>query len=708
MNIVGLALGRSVLAVTLVTFFALVLERWASGRGPRAGSWVATASLLLVVAVTLAAFCPLPRRLDWQRLTGIRVLGPQASVGLRRVSIDANPEHESARRTSTAGEGAREGGTPWPALLRGLRRGLTWGSESVASSSAMTARAWLVIWIAGASLSLFRLVIGLWGVHDCRRRSKPVTDPWVLDLVKALGEAAGRRRTIELRELPSGTAATAATVGWLRPIVLLPADRQGWNELELRAVLAHEIAHVVRADYAAGLAAQMSLALHFYHPLVHWITARLQLQQELAADAQAAQLTGGRHGYLLALARLALRTETSRLAWPARTFLPARGQLIRRIHMLRQNASAKDRPLPAAWRALVISVLVGAGLGVIALRGQSPARAAVTPPAEGAHPADPATNDSPNSQSDPFDLAYMPANPNGIFAVRPAAIFTLPGMKTKADLINGILDKEFAHTLPAIEMIEQASTTLNLVPRERSKNQPGRIMTGAFTVRTVRDFDWKPACKQFAKLGPGKDLDLVEIHFHGKTYYRITGKTWHGRDACLYLPDSRTVVHSNEEHIRNLIDGTASRRPDLVTGDDWRKAERGLLACALDNLGGRWTLDAESGEPEDLPIAPLVQSASRWIFGVDHVDRLTFRAIGTCGSSQDPKAVAKFAESFLTSARSKADAANLTAHSQTLRVMKDLIRTCRVHQAGNAIDLTAECVVPDEDLAAFLADLVFF
>ena len=53
-------------------------------------------------------------------------------------------------------------------------------------------------------------------------------------------------------------------------------------------MLAHELAHVRRTDYLAGLLARLGVALHFYHPLVYWLAARLHLQQELAADALAA------------------------------------------------------------------------------------------------------------------------------------------------------------------------------------------------------------------------------------------------------------------------------------------------------------------------------------------------------------------------------------------------------------------------------------
>ena len=102
-------------------------------------------------------------------------------------------------------------------------------------------------------------------------------------------------------------------------------------------MLAHELAHVVRGDFLTGLIAQISVAMHFYHPLAHWLAKRLRLEQELAADAWGAALSGGSPTYLMTLAQMALRREDRGLAGPARAFLPSRGTLVTRIEMLRNT-----------------------------------------------------------------------------------------------------------------------------------------------------------------------------------------------------------------------------------------------------------------------------------------------------------------------------------------------------------------------------------
>ena len=101
------------------------------------------------------------------------------------------------------------------------------------------------------------------------------------------------RRRVALRE--SELLATPATIGWRRPLDYPAGRLEKLDRDECRAVLAHEIAHIARHDLPTWVAAQLALVFHFYHPLVHWLAARLRLEQELAADAAAAQLRRTAH-----------------------------------------------------------------------------------------------------------------------------------------------------------------------------------------------------------------------------------------------------------------------------------------------------------------------------------------------------------------------------------------------------------------------------
>src|SRR5262249_28363924 len=115
---------------------------------------------------------------------------------------------------------------------------------------------------------------------------------------------------VEIRE---GTEpGLAATLGWRHALILLPPEWRQWSQDELRAVLAHEVAHLRHRDFLLGMLGGVCRVIHFYHPLVRWLTAQLRWRQEAAADETAAAALGSRSGYVKALAKLALRL-------PART-----------------------------------------------------------------------------------------------------------------------------------------------------------------------------------------------------------------------------------------------------------------------------------------------------------------------------------------------------------------------------------------------------
>ena len=157
--------------------------------------------------------------------------------------------------------------------------------SSIHKGSSSLPATWGVLVLSGAGCCLASLLLGLWGVRDYRRRSVAIGDPNLLAEVELLCRSLSVAGHVEVRELSSAAGSTAAAAGWLRPFILFPHDWRSWSSLEHRAVLAHELAHIARADYASGIVAQLGLALHFYHPLIHWMVARLRLQQELAADA---------------------------------------------------------------------------------------------------------------------------------------------------------------------------------------------------------------------------------------------------------------------------------------------------------------------------------------------------------------------------------------------------------------------------------------
>jgi beta-lactamase regulating signal transducer with metallopeptidase domain len=731
MNGLDSALVWSAIQITMVASAALVIERWASWRGPRAGSWVASASIWLVIILSPLPFCQPSLGWTWQLATN-----QSAASALSLPARGGVPTRTAAQgddRKHSNGQDSLRGLVVPFSWLRSVRDSLAQQADTIRQGRSWWSRAWVFLVLAGTAWSLLRLLLGLWGVRDCRRRSVPVDDPELLDLVETLRCTLNFPRPVEIRELPNLMTTTAAAVGWRRPLVLLPANWRTWTESERRAVVAHELAHIARADYAAGVVARLGLALHFYHPLMHWIVARLRLQQELAADAQGARLAGGRRSYVLSLSRLALRQEGSLPVWPAKAFLPARGHLIRRIHVLNEKATAKDGSLSTTARAVTIASLLAVGIVAAALRGPSSTQGAEPPQGTANDIAKPVVRSAPNTSAKPFDLSYIPTKPlgfnaesfvvQGFVAVRPAATFQLPGVKPYLDALNATIDKVLPKSKLRAEMIEQATVGFSVQSRDRRAGKPGRIMFGGFMVRTVDDFDWKSATKEIIRIlkeESSPSSDLIEVSFEGGVYYKTPKIPALGPEpACLYFPDARTVVHLGEPQIRNLIQHRgAVSCPEYVQGSDWRKVENGLAAIALDNRDERWKLDLESDEPEDLHLTPLLQNATRWILGVDGGDAMVLRAIATCGTDQKGETVARSLQALLAGWRTALKEAGKDlpqqkqkvkglARSEAKEVAKDLLEACQIHREGVRVEVSTKAHLPLQDLEKFLGEVGF-
>ena len=86
--------------------------------------------------------------------------------------------------------------------------------------------------------------------------------------------------------------------------------------------------------------------------------------------------------------------------------------------MLREDS--KDRTLSKAARIVTAMLLVGVGMAAVTFRGLAPARAAETPPAAAI---------GTESKEKPFDFSYMSPEMKSVYALRPAAIARVPGMR---------------------------------------------------------------------------------------------------------------------------------------------------------------------------------------------------------------------------------------------------------------------------------------
>jgi beta-lactamase regulating signal transducer with metallopeptidase domain/5-hydroxyisourate hydrolase-like protein (transthyretin family) len=157
----------------------------------------------------------------------------------------------------------------------------------------------LVGWIGGVLVLSVRLLLGFLGIRRWRRDLEPLTE----DLETRVARLSERLGLPDFaRVFTSRHAQEAVAVGYLRPMVLLPAAFATQMPPEmLEAVIAHELAHIRRLDVWVNLAQRVLETLLFYHPAVWWVSSRLRNERELCCDELAVGATGERLVYASAL-----------------------------------------------------------------------------------------------------------------------------------------------------------------------------------------------------------------------------------------------------------------------------------------------------------------------------------------------------------------------------------------------------------------------
>lgn len=202
---------------------------------------------------------------------------------------------------------------------------------------------WLVAaWLVGVAAMSWRLSAGLLWVRRIGRALPDWPDSRWQDCVSALAARCGLSRPVRLRL--AAHLSTPLTIGWWRPLVLVPAALLTRMPPELlEAVLAHEIAHIKRADYLVNLLQSVIEALLFYHPAVWWLSRQIRIERECVADQIAATLIQNPRRLALALEQLDMLQSTHSEYAPVAQSAQG-GHLLDRIKRLCQPV-----PPPPNW-----------------------------------------------------------------------------------------------------------------------------------------------------------------------------------------------------------------------------------------------------------------------------------------------------------------------------------------------------------------------
>jgi beta-lactamase regulating signal transducer with metallopeptidase domain len=271
---------------------------------------------------------------------------------------------------------------------------------------------WLVLaWGLGVGVASLRLLSGWLKLRRLVDAAVPAPAEWQEALARLSGTL-GLRRTVRL--LQSAAIEVPAAVGWLKPVVLLPvATLTGLPARQLEMILAHELAHIRRHDFAVNLAQTLVETLFFYHPAVWWMSHVIRAEREHCCDDIAVDTSGNAVSYARALTALEALRVLPHLGATSPALSALGGSLPQRVRRLvgAPIARCSSRWLAGASVVTLLSgVAVAVPLAALALP-QPPAPPSVIAPATPPTPPSPPGNLPPTVEFSEVEPPEPPAPP---------------------------------------------------------------------------------------------------------------------------------------------------------------------------------------------------------------------------------------------------------------------------------------------------------
>ena len=180
-----------------------------------------------------------------------------------------------------------------PDTSQAARSGLTLSSDSAVAGAGISVTeisdtsmvTWpemlFGIWAIGFLIVMTGLLAGVGRLITMTGRCRPIQSSLWREQASSLS-AQLALRTVAVLESDARTP--LLTWGFFRPRVIVPAGAALWTAARIESVLAHELAHIARRDWALQIAAQIVCAVYWFNPLI-WVTCRrLRDESEQACD----------------------------------------------------------------------------------------------------------------------------------------------------------------------------------------------------------------------------------------------------------------------------------------------------------------------------------------------------------------------------------------------------------------------------------------
>lgn len=227
----------------------------------------------------------------------------------------------------------------------------------------------LLLWAVGALIALLPLAIGYARVRISLRRAQPLQDSRWLALLR---EECERMRVPTQPDLLILAKQTAPfTFGLRGPKIVLPRGAEHWSTPGIRAVLAHELAHIERRDLIWQAFAHIVCALWWFQPLCWCSRYALRRESERACDAVALESGMRASEYARELLKIAQQYSTRWSGSYAALTMARRGELENRLWLILDPRTPGAKRFP--WAAVAGMTALTLTASAVTIPGQSQA-----------------------------------------------------------------------------------------------------------------------------------------------------------------------------------------------------------------------------------------------------------------------------------------------------------------------------------------------
>lgn len=226
----------------------------------------------------------------------------------------------------------------------------TVGLPTVVSWRAVVVPAAAGLWLFGVAVCLVRIGGEVRRARALRRDDLNHPGDETQSALADLQDQMHLRHDVDV--FRSARAGVPMVLGWRHPLILLPGGSIAQlTAPQLRAILAHELAHVRRRDYLVNLFQLAADALLFHHPAAQWLSRRVRIEREYCCDDVAAAISRDPIQYARALEAIEESRDECRLAVAAGS-----GTLLDRIQRIAGVPRPVLTPLHAAIGLAVATI----------------------------------------------------------------------------------------------------------------------------------------------------------------------------------------------------------------------------------------------------------------------------------------------------------------------------------------------------------------